>query len=161
MKLNIEIPVSWNELSARQLMKLALYFHKYEEGVILDLLVLITLMDIRWWQLRKAWSFFIMITQADVSELKAYFPWLYESITLTRFLPEIKVKGEILYAPQNRLIDIVVNEFSNTEDLYLGWYHTKDPEYLKYLMAVLYREKREGKRVYFDKTELDVRAAAL
>lgn len=64
-----------------------------------------------------------------------------------------------MHAPADRITNLTVNEFAHADDLYLGWFKTKDFEYLQYLAAVLYRElDANGKRVVFDKTELDARA---
>ncbi|WP_028890878.1 hypothetical protein [Tenacibaculum sp. 47A_GOM-205m] len=157
MKINITIPTNWNDLTVRQQKQLALLLHKGISGVVFDYQVLKILMNVRWWQFFKYRKLLKITKSAHFEELKKHYSWLYNDLQLTTFIP--KLKKEYL-APADRLTNFTVEEFSHTEDLFLTWHKTKDFEALHYLAAVLYRENNDlGKRVEFDKTELDKRAA--
>lgn len=161
MTININIPTTWNDLTERQLKKLASIFHA-KKNKIQDILVFFTLLNVRWWQFRKAYKLSIVLKSVGLSELKKNYTFIYEKQERTKFIKSIKVKGKRLFAPNERITNLNVDEFAHAEDLYLGWHKTKDIEYLHYLAAVLYREKNEkGKRLLFDKTELESRAKAL
>jgi len=160
--INLQIPGSWNQLNNWQLKKIAAYLHSNLSGVLFDYNVLLVLLDVRWWQILKRWKILKLIKNAAFSEIKKHYGWLYSDLSLTSFIPTIKTKSKTLYAPQDRINNLTADEFAHADDLYLGWLNTRDIEYLQYLAAVLYREMDcNGKRVGFDKTELDDRAKEL
>ena len=162
MTINLKIPTSWNDLNIRQLKKIAGYFHSDLSGVLFDSKLFLVLLNVRWWQFLKQWKALKTIKNVGFSSLKEHYNWLHSSINLTTFIPSIKTKSKKLHAPADRIYNLSVNEFSHADDLYLGWFKTQDFEYLHYLAAVLYRElDKNGKRVPFDKTELDDRAKHL
>lgn len=162
MTINLKIPTSWNDLNIRQLKKIAGYFHSDLSGVLFDSKLFLVLLNVRWWQFLKQWKALKTIKNVGFSSLKEHYNWLHSSINLTTFIPSIKTKSKKLHAPADRINNLTVNEFSHADDLFLGWHTTQDFEYLHYLAAVLYRELDEnGKRVPFDKTELDKRAKQL
>lgn len=161
MTININIPTTWNDLSDRQLKKLASIFHS-EKSKIQDVLVFFTLLNLRWWQFRKAFKVSKILKNVGLSELKTHYSFLYEKQERTKFIGSVKIKNKQLFAPNERITNLNVDEFAHAEDLFLGWHKTKNIEYLQYLTAVLYREKDENqKRLLFDKTELEERAKAL
>ena len=161
MTININIPTNWNDLTERQLKKLASIFHA-KKNAIQDVLVFFTLLNIRWWQFFKAYKAGKVLKNVPISELKTHYSFIYEKQERTKFIKSIRTKNKQLFAPNERITNLNVDEFAHAEDLYLGWHKTKDIEYLQYLTAVLYREKDEkGKRLLFDKTELEERAKAL
>lgn len=159
MTININIPESWNELNVRQLKKMAQLFHSNLSGVLFDYKVFLALLDVRWWQFKNRWKAWKVVKNVAFSHLKEHYSWLHSSLSLTSFIPTIKTKFKTVHAPADRINNLTVDEFAHADDLYLGWFNTKDFEYLHYLAAVLYRElDGNGKRVPFDKTELDDRA---
>ena len=161
MTIHIDIPSSWNDLSDRQLKKIAHYLHSYSKKH-LDYLILLALFDLKFWKLKKVYKVVRIIKNVGITELKKHYSWLYEAMNRTRFIKKIKVENEILHAPADRLNDMTIDEFAHLDDLYLGFHRTKDIEYLYFLTAILYRELDvEGKRVSFDKTELEERAKAI
>lgn len=162
MTINLKTPESWNDLNIRQLKKIAAILHANLSGVFFDYRMFIALLGVRWWQFVKKWKALKTIRNVGFSSLKEHYNWLYSSCSLTTFIPTIKTKSKTLHAPADRIYNLTVNEFSHADDLYLGWFKTQDFEYLQYLAAVLYREiGKDGKRVAFDKTELEARAKYL
>lgn len=162
MPININIPKQWNDLNPRQLKKIARLFNSSQAPKFIDILLFFALLDIRFWQLHKYYKAFVVIKNVGISDLKTTYNWLYEHNNLTKFIPSIKTKNKVLLAPASRIINLTIDEFAHTEDLFIGFNNTKDFEYLTYLAAVLYREVSEkGKRVVFDKNELDERATDL
>lgn len=158
MTINLKIPQSWNELSVWQLKKIASLLHS-ETSVLFDYKVFMVLLKVRWWAFRKKWKIRKVLKEVSLSMLKTHYNWFYGSLELTVFIPTLKATSQVWNAPADRLTNISIDEFSHAEDLYLGWNASKDFEYLRYLAAVLYRENDDnGKRVKFDKTELDKRA---
>ena len=162
MTINLKIPESWNNLNVRQLKKIAGFSLLNLPTVLYDYKVFVSLFDVRWWQFLKKWKVLKIIKNVGFSDLKEHYKWLYSDIGLTTFIPVIKTKTKKLYAPANRINNLTVDEFAHADDLYLKWINSKDLEYLQYLAAVLYRELDEkGKRLAFDKNELDHRASQL
>jgi hypothetical protein len=162
MTINLKMPESWNDLNVRQLKKIAGYFHSNLSGVLFEYKIFLTLLNIRWWQFLKKRKAIKTIKNVGFSSLKEHYNWLHSNINLTTFIPTIKIKSKVLQAPSDRITNLTVNEFAHADDLHLGWFNTQDFEYLHYLAAVLYRELDEnGKRIPFDKTELEERAKQL
>ena len=158
MRLNLKIPESWNELTVWQLKKIAHMVHSENHGILFDYKVFLVLLKVRWWAFFKKWKLNKVLKETPLSVLKTHYNWFYDSLELTVFIPTLKATSQLWHAPADRLTNITMDEFSHAEDLYLGWSDSKDFEYLRYLAAVLYRENDDnGKRVKFDKTELDKR----
>jgi hypothetical protein len=167
MNVQLKIPTNWNQLNDLQLKKIATYFHVDMQPVVYDYYIFRTLLNVRWWQFLKKWKLKKTLKTVSLPDLKIHYDWVYNSLNLTRFIPKITLRKNIkttvvLYAPADRINNLTADEFAHAEDLFLGWYDKKDLEYLVYLTAVLYREKdAKGKRIAFDKSELEQRAAAL
>jgi hypothetical protein len=160
--IKIKIPQSWNELSDRQLKRISLILHSELTGKYFDFMILKALMNLRWFYLWKRIKLNVLIYSTSLDEIKKYYPWLSDELGLTTFLTKIWLKKEELFPPADRLSNFTIDEFAHADDLFLGWCRTKNFEYLQYLAALLYREKNdEGKRVPFDKQELDSRASAM
>jgi len=162
MTINLKIPTSWNDLNIWQLKKIARYSHSNLSGIIFDYKIFLVLLNVRWWHFRKKWKVQKTLLNFTLSNLKKEYSWLQSGLDLTTFIPCIKIKSQKWFAPSDRINNLTVDEFAHAEDLYLGWFNDKDFEYLRYLVAVLYRElDANGKRKPFDKTELDARARHL
>ncbi|MFV9552097.1 hypothetical protein [Algibacter sp. PT7-4] len=161
MTIKLAIPTHWNQLNNWQLKKLATLLHLNITGVLFDYKTFLILNKAKSWQLLKIFKVLKTIKNVGFSTLKQHYNWLYLETTLTKFIPKIKLKTKTLYAPEKRISNLTIDEFAHADDLFLGWHNTQDFEYLQYLTAVLYREKKYGKRVNFDKTELEVRAKSL
>ncbi len=140
MKLKINIPQKWNELSARQLKQISLYLDKGYQDSTLCLLVFLTLADIRWYQLFKLFKLFIVLIRVPLLELANYFPFIYHEINLTKFIPAITIQRNKYSGPADRLGNITIDELAHADDAYLKYHHTKNITYLRFLTAVLYRE---------------------
>lgn len=160
--INITLPTSWNALNSYQIQKLAQLFNSSATGTLFDYRVFLILLNLRWYQLLKYRKALRILRVARLKNLKTSYQWLYNALELTKFIPKIKTKNKTLFAPANRITNLTIDEFAHADDLFLGWYNKKDIEYLQYLAAVLYRENnQEGKRLPFDKNELEARAKAL
>lgn len=160
MKLNLNIPKSWNELSTRQLKKIAKLLDSNIKGTYFDYKVFAILLNARWFKVWKLWKLVFLVNNVAFSEFKKeYCAWFYEKIGLTTFIPTIKVKDKLLQSPADRITNLTIDEFAHADDLYIGWINKHQLQHIHYLAAVLYRELDEnGKKVPFDKTELDERA---
>lgn len=161
-KIKVTIAQSWNELTTWQLKTIAALFHRDLTPRLFDAYIFYAIMDVRWWQFYKRYKVQVIIRNVGMTELKKHYSWLYKDNNLTKFIPQLMSKNGILFSPMARLINLTIDEFAHTEDLFLGFNKTKKIEYLRYLAAVLYRENdSNGKRIPFEKNELDARALAL
>lgn len=162
MVVNINIPENWNALTDRQLKKVAKLSHQKIKPILFDYKLYLFLINLRFWKVFKYWKALKFLKQTKLQNIKEYYQWFYTANTLTRFIPQLKIKKQRLFAPANRINNITIDEFAHADDLYIGWHNTRDFEYLQYLAAILYRENTpNGKRVPFCKTELEQRAKAL
>lgn len=161
--INITLPKSWNELTNRQLERLALLFSTTQPSAKFDIKVLFILLDIKWWQYIEKAKVRIVIWNVPMSELRKNYDFIYSKNDRTTFLPFLKpktynLKHTTFFAPQDRIANLTCDEFSVADDLHIKWRETKNPEYLHYLTAVLYTKTK--KRPDFDKNELHEKAKA-
>lgn len=155
--IKITLPKSWNELTNRQLERLALLFSTTKPSAKFDIAVLFILLDIKWWQYIEKAKVRIVLWNVPMSELRKNYEFIYCKNDRTIFLPFLKIKTYSLkhttfFAPQDRLANLTCDEFAVADDLHIKWRETKKVEYLHYLTAVLYT--RTKKRPDFDKNEL-------
>ena len=161
--IKILLPKSWNELTNRQLERLALLFSTMQPSAKFDIAVLFILLDIKWWQYIEKAKVRIVLWNVPMSELRKNYNFIYTKNDRTIFLPFLKTKTQYLkpntyFAPQDRIANLTCDEFAVADDLHIKWRETKNPEYLQYLAAVLYTPTK--KRPEFDKNELHDKAKA-
>lgn len=159
--IKITLPKSWNELTNRQLERLALLFSTTQPSAKFDIAVLFILLDIKWWQYIQKAKVRIVLWNVPMSEIRKNYNFIYTKNDRTSFLPFLKIKSynlkpTIFFAPQDRIANLTCDEFAVADDLHIKWRETKEVEYLHYLAAVLYTNKK--KRPDFDKNELHEKA---
>ena len=153
MKINLNIPQSWNELNQKQFERIALLFSTAEPSLIRDIKLLKILVDAKWWQLKKKANLRLFLFQVPYSEWKHFIDFLLKENNRTNFIPLIKVGKKTYFAPADRIQNLDAEEFSVADDLHIRFRETQNPEYLQYLFHVLYSETEERKP--FDKNKLE------
>lgn len=153
MKINLNIPQSWNELNKKQFERIALLFSTAEPSLIRDIKLLKILVDAKWWQLKKKANLRLFLFQVPYSEWKHFIEFLLKENNRTNFIPVIKVGKKTYFAPADRIQNLDAEEFSVADDLHIRFRETQNPEYLQYLFHVLYSETEERKP--FDKNKLE------
>jgi hypothetical protein len=153
MKINLNIPTSWNELSQKQFEKIVLLFSTAEPSLVRDIKLFKILVDAKWWQLKKKAQFRLFLFQVPYSEWKIFIDFLLKENNRTKFVPVIKAEKKIYFAPADRIQNLDAEEFSVADDLHIRFRETKNIDYLKYLFHVLYSETE--KRQPFDKNNLE------
>ena len=153
MKINLNIPQSWNELNQKQFERIALQFSTAEPSLIRDIKLLKILVDAKWWQLKKKANLRLFLFQVPYSEWKNYIDFLLKENNRTNFIPVIKVAKKTYFAPADRIQNLDAEEFAVADDLHIRFRETQNPEYLQYLFHVLYSETEERKP--FDKNKLE------
>jgi hypothetical protein len=159
--IKITLPKSWNELTNRQLERLALLFSTTQPSAKFDIAVLFILLDIKWWQYIEKAKIRIVLWNVPMSEIRKNYDFIYTKNDRTSFLPFLKSKTKYLkpttyFPPQDRIVNLTCDEFAVADDLHIKWRETKNIEYLHYLTALLYTNKK--KRPDFDKNELHEKA---
>lgn len=159
--IKIILPKSWNELTNRQLERLALLFNTTKPSVKFDLEILYILLDIKWWQYLEKAKIRIVLRNITMSEIRKNYDFIYAKNDRTIFNPFLKpktynLKPKTYFAPQDRLANLTADEFAVADDLHIKFSETKNIEYLQYLAAVLYTPTK--KRPEFDKNELHEKA---
>ena len=153
MKINLNIPQSWNELNQKQFERIALLFSTAEPSLIRDIKLLKILVDAKWWQLKKKANLRLFLFQVPYSEWKGFIDFLLKENNRTNFIPVIKVGKKTYFAPADRIQNLEAEEFSVADDLHIRFRETQNSEYLQYLFHVLYSETEERKP--FDKNKLE------
>ena len=153
MKINLNIPQSWNELNQKQFERIALLFSTAEPSQIRDIKLLKILVDAKWRQLKKKANLRLFLFQVPYSEWKGFIEFLLKENNRTNFIPVIKVGNKTYFAPADRIQNLDAEEFSVADDLHIRYRETQNPEYLQYLFHVLYSETEERKP--FDKNKLE------
>lgn len=153
MKINLNIPQSWNELNQKQFERIVLLFSTAEPSLLRDIKLLKILVDAKWWQLKKKVNLRLFLFQVPYSEWKVFIDYLLKENNRTHFIPVIKVGKKTYFAPADRIQNLDAEEFAVADDLHIRFRETKNPEYLKYLFHVLYSSTEERKP--FDKNKLE------
>ena len=147
--MDITVPQNWNELTPWQLSRIALAIFQPYKNKKLQQYALLYYLFIKKPTLKNLLKTSLLFSKVPPSTLKAYTTFLIETGDLTIF---INIKG--LSAPQPRMTDITINEFSFADTCYYNWSQKKDPKDIDRLVAVLYRKKTKGKRPPFSKDQL-------
>lgn len=153
MKIKINIPASWNELSQKQFERIVLLFSTAEPSLVRDIKLLKILSNAKWWQFRKKAQLKLFLLDVPPSEWYQYIKFLLEENNRTKFVQTIKVGKKNYYAPADRIQDLTAEEFAVADDLHIRYRETQNIDYLKYLFHVLYSETEERK--IFDKNKLE------
>lgn len=138
-KINLKLPASWNELTDRQLSKVAALLFSGHTGVKFDIKIWFIINDIRWWQLRRMLRNILVLRHVALSELKKNYDFIYSKNARTKFPATVKNnKGKVHFPPLNNISNLTVEEFAIADDLHIKFRETKNTEYLQMLVAVLY-----------------------
>lgn len=149
MKIQFNIPKSWNELTDRQFEKLAKLFYSKKLGFFFDVLVFKILLDLRWYQLIKITKVSYVLSQVHIKEIKIHFDFIYKENNRNIF-PK-KING--FFSPLDKMTNITAEEFAVADDLHIKYRETQNPFFLPYLAATLYSSSKQP-RENFDKNNL-------
>jgi hypothetical protein len=128
------LPSEWNELSQKQLIALANIKHNEKEPVeqlIKALHVLSGMGTIKFMLLPKD----VIVNASEQAR------WVFEENTLTSQL--IPMWGNC-YGPESHFDNLQMHEFNHAEMAYQELVSTQEPEYLDRLVAILYRQGKDG-----------------
>lgn len=155
MKLNINIPQQWDNLTTKQLVKVAKIITTTKPGKLQVLLLLKTLMCCKWYTFKSNAKLVVLLLNVPMSELVNHVNFIYEDNNRTKFLDNLKIKGTTYYKPMDRIVNLTADQFAAALDLNNKYLQTKDVEYLQYLVAVIYRKTNAPE---FDKLNLHTEA---
>jgi hypothetical protein len=166
MRLNFDIPTSWNELTNWQLKRIAsIFFSDKDTKKVTFLLVVYLFMPrLSLWNILKL---FFLFMQVPYSALKEYTKFLYEENDLTRFPKKLRSRFSYLHGPADRLSNVTIEEYAYADLFYYNWAKTKSTTDLDRLVSVLYRPKANETeeltdlRQAFDKDKLRFHAKSV
>lgn len=159
MKIKINLPKSWNELSTFQLERMALLFHTGSPGAKFDVNIFLILANCRWYTFLRNYRVMLILKNVPVSELRKFYAFIYKENNRTNFAPSIlPIKERLkfwkhLRPPGQQLLNITAEEFAALEDFHKLWLQHKkeaDRNVLEYMAAVLYQARNRQ----YDKLEL-------
>lgn len=153
--LKFHIPKTWNELSHSQFIKVVRILHTTAPGKHQDKAILKVLLNIKFWQFGKKMKFKLLLINVPLSEMKTHFQYIFQESDRTDFITSLKIKGETYHAPMPRIINLTAAEFAAADDLNNKFLKTRNPEYLHYLVAVLYTP---FPRPVFNKLDLEAKS---
>ena len=175
MVFDLNIPTSWNELSASNVLYIGNYWQSWQlmlqsevSMVKAKALLFLQLTGIKEaGKLKKLCVALSKITDETLPNTLALTDFVFEKRDLTKnVIPLIKVsKGKTFQGPADNLGDISIDEFSFAFALYSLWHKTNDQTFLSKLAGVLYRPvnenfEKDGKtRVPFNNGLIDKYAA--
>ncbi len=147
VKVNVNMPAGWNDLSFQQLDNIAHQFHCYNE-IIKDNVELLERTSQRLYyqvtkELLRGNSWFAtrkVLREVHPKEYVPFTKFIYEGVDRTKFRPFVKLKGTVYHAPDTRLRNITIGEFSFVDAAFYQWTQTNNPIWLNVLCASLYRE---------------------
>ena len=136
MNVNITIPQSWDELSDKQLLRIAKASDL--KGDAYDYAIWYILNNVPKFSYRKRRNLSIATHLVPMSELKKSFAWIYGDMGREKF---IQHKG--FTTPLDRMFDFTIERFSYADELHNAFLETGDFEYLQNLAAVIYLKPGE------------------
>lgn len=143
---------SFNELSAAQLITVAQLMHLELPKVEMQLRLLLVLLDIKR-SPRLHWIIRRKVTDEGLSDMLMLTDFLFEDTSFSRnILPQLRlgVFGKV-FGPADGLSNLVFLEFTKTEASYVQFLQTKDEKFLNRLIAVLYRPRKWGFTLLFER----------
>lgn len=168
IKINIEIPTSWNALSKKQLENISYNLEKYQDAeqeeqnddnfkkrfyfqLIKELLRGNNFLKIRY-----------AIAQVPPETYKETVNFIVQNVKRTIFPSTLNIKGFSFNPPAEKLKNITIKEFSFADSLFYNWREKKDTRYLDLLCATLYRKPVNNSidnRIPFNKIEVENQVA--
>lgn len=159
MTINISLPTTWDEIPNKTLKKIVWLLSTLQPGKKQDVLIFLVLQNFKIWHFCKLRRLYKVLRVVPLSELKKHYNFLFENIELKKFIPFLKINGKKYVAPGKRLHNITIEEFAICEDLFFQYYTTNNLDFIKMLLAVLYRPKKDGLKIPFNKNTLSEDAA--
>jgi hypothetical protein len=156
MRINLNIPKSWDDMPELQLEKIAVLFNTSETNLQFYIKLFFLLNNVKWWQFTKKARIRIALRDCPLSDLHKSYEFVFKANNRTIFPKFIKTKKAIYFPPQNKIANITADEFAIVDDLHIKWRETKNFEFLQYMVAVLYTDSKT--RPLFDKNELHEKA---
>lgn len=136
VNINLNIPKSWNELTDKQMKNIGKIFHK--KGEVFDLTCWLILNDVKAYQFRRLQQLKTVMQLVTMTELKKHFSFIYEKNDRHKF---IEFKG--YQKPQDRIFNLTIEEYAVADDLNNKYLETGDLNFLRHLVAVLYKKPNE------------------
>ncbi len=156
MKIKFNIPISWNNLTNAQLLKISKLFFSSKKTILFDYNLFKIMANCKWYKFLLLRKIILLFKNVPITEIKNSFGFIYKEQNLTRFIPVVKIGRKKYYAPADRLTNLSIGEFSLCEDLYLGYLRNcknsktnYGQSYLIYLFAVLYINNKSAVRPKF------------
>jgi hypothetical protein len=131
----IVVPESWDELSARQFIKIAELLHKRIEDETIALDKALHILS------NKSLFMYLRIPLDIRQRAQEHAKWVFEDQLVTKQL--IPLYGG-LYGPESSFDNLQLAEFHHSEMAYHQFIFEKNEDFLTELCAVLYRQKREN-----------------
>lgn len=153
--IKLYIPKSWDEMKERQFEKIAFLFNTSEVNIKFYLNLFFLLNGVKWWQFSKKAKLRIVLRNVPLSDLHKTYEYIFKENNRTIFPNKIKAGRKIYFPPQNKIANLTADEFAIVDDLHIKWHETKNLDYLRYMLAVLYTPKERG---IFDKNDLHEKA---
>ena len=156
----MNIPTSWNELTAKQLLYIAEYWELWCDMLRRGdpirrarILILLQLCGLSRKDTRKLCNLLSLVTEQTDTSILTCTEFLFEKYELTKnLLPRLFLGWSFKWdrlrsrpvriyfaGPEDRLADLTIDEFSFAFACYLRFEATRKPEHLTNLVAVLYR----------------------
>jgi hypothetical protein len=146
--IKIHLPQTWNELNNRQLLRLSTLFHSGIKGKAFDQEVFLILMDVTGLSVKRALQAKEILAEVSLSELKTFYPFIYNEVGRTVFVKKMTVGKTELFSPADRLANLTAAEFAMADGLYFTWLKERHRRALEFLAAVLYTSGKGVRPLY-------------
>jgi hypothetical protein len=171
---SITLPSKWNELTHEQFISVCSITEKFDNINELRLVLLLKITGIYVFHSKstvlngeKCFKIMVQkkqigwISTTDLAYASTVFDFLFRKIKLsdgnfqyaiesqltTNLLPEIQVKKQTLYGPDDGLTNLIFSEFINAETYLSRFRKTNDEKWLNKFIAVLYRTGKIQKEI--------------
>ena len=136
---SVDVPATWNELSAEQLIRVAgLLFSEIKDIYRFRIELLRILMGFKWHHL-------LIIGGERLIDLFPFVKFIEDENTLTRNkIDQLKLKGVRFFGPIGDFSRLRGEEWTEADEAYIEFSQSQDPDALDRFMAILFREKAKG-----------------
>ena len=132
----IEAPASWNELTKKQLYKIAEIIHSERYLIDGKIRLVVAVLGIRL-------MLFLKLNASQVYDLLPLAKFVMNDNELTiNLVPKLRISFTYYYGPNDRLSNITIEEFSFLDTFFIRYKETGDNLWLNLLCSAMYRPKR-------------------
>lgn len=136
---SVDAPTTWNELSKKQLIRIAILLFSNPENPYRFKISLLQII------LGLKWHHFHIIGAERLIDLFPYIDFVADEINLTENkVTKLKIRGIRFFGPIGDFSTMTGDEWTEADEAYIEFSETQEESALNRMMAILFRERQKG-----------------